>query len=152
MIGRSLRASVDLTGIGARTITIDCDVIEADGGTRTASVTGGYVALVLALHYMKNKKMIDEVPLTRQVFAISGGVVKGCPMIDLQFSEDSIADVDMNLVLDETGKMIEFQSTGEENTFSIDDLSVVYEMAKNAKQEVIDAQNKAIEMGIKKFD
>lgn len=123
LIGRSLRAAVDLTKLGARTITIDCDVLQADGGTRTASITGGYVALALAVKRLLAKGLIRENPLAQAIAAVSVGIVSGSPCLDLPYEEDSRAEVDMNVVMAQPGPggapaFVEVQGTGEHGTFS----------------------------------
>ncbi len=118
LIARSLRASVWPSRLGEITITIDCDVIQADGGTRTASITGGWVALALALEKLQGAGKIKRQPMKREIAAISSGIVKGEIMLDLDYSEDSNADVDLNIAADEQGNIIEIQGTGEKNTFT----------------------------------
>lgn len=122
LIGRSLRSVVDMEKLGERTIWIDCDVIQADGGTRTASITGAYVAMVQAMQWMKGQGMIEELPVTGYVSAISVGIVDGEKLLDLCYEEDSNAKVDMNVVMTDKGEYIEVQGTGEESPFSRDDL------------------------------
>ena len=117
LIGRSLRAVVNLEALGERSVVVDCDVIQADGGTRTASITGGWVALALAIRRMMEFKTLSKNPLTDHVAAISAGVVKGAPLLDLCYEEDSAADVDMNLVMTGSGKFVEVQATGERASF-----------------------------------
>lgn len=130
LIGRSLRACIDLDKIGERTIWIDCDVISADGGTRTTSITGSYIALEIAIKkYLKDKK-IEENPLICKVGAISVGKVEGISLVDLDFKEDSNADVDLNVVMNDNFEIIEIQGTGERDTFSIDELNKFLEDAK----------------------
>lgn len=122
LIGRSLRSVVDMEKLGERTIWIDCDVIQADGGTRTASITGAYVAMVQAMQWMKKQEMIEDIPVTGYVSAISVGIVDGEKLLDLCYAEDSHAKVDMNVVMTDKGEYIEVQGTGEESPFSRDDL------------------------------
>lgn len=122
LIGRSLRSVVDMEKLGERTIWIDCDVIQADGGTRTASITGAYVAMVEAMQWMKEQEMIGEIPVTGYVSAISVGIVDEEKLLDLCYEEDSHAKVDMNVVMTDKGEYIEVQGTGEESPFSRDDL------------------------------
>ena len=121
LVGRSLRAAVDMTKLGERTITIDCDVLQGDGGTRTASITGGYVALVLALKKMETLGQLNDWPLTGQVAAVSAGIVGDVPMLDLCYEEDSSAMVDFNCVMDGQGRLIELQGTGEGRPFTLDE-------------------------------
>src|SRR6187431_3525584 len=125
LIGRSLRSVAKLNELGERTIWIDCDVIQADGGTRTASITGGFVALALALQHMKQKGMIRTIPLSDYVAAISVGVVAGTPMLDLAYEEDSQADVDMNVVKTGDGRFIEVQGTAEGPPFERSELDAL---------------------------
>ncbi len=118
LIGRSLRSVVDMAGLGERTVLIDCDVVQADGGTRTASITGAYIALVDALRYMKKHGRLDSIPVRDYLAAISVGIVDGKPMLDLCYAEDSAAEVDMNLVMTGAGKIVEVQGTAEGDPFS----------------------------------
>lgn len=121
LIGRSLRSAMDLNALGTRTITIDCDVLQGDGGTRTASVTGGFVAAVLAMRKLLNEGALDRMPVSTFVSGISAGIVGGVPMLDLCYEEDSRADVDLNCVMTEDGRIIELQGTGEGRPFSRDE-------------------------------
>lgn len=130
LIGRSLRSVVDMSKLGERTIWIDCDVIQADGGTRTASITGGYIAMVEAMKWMKVEGMIEEIPLTSMVSAISVGIVADEPMLDLCYLEDFDAQVDMNLVMTDKGEYVEIQGTGEESTFSANQLKKLLELGE----------------------
>lgn len=130
LIGRSLRSVVDMAKLGERTIWIDCDVIQADGGTRTAGITGAFVAMAEAMKWMKSKGMIEEIPLTGFVSAISVGVVDGERMLDLCYYEDSKAQVDMNVVMTDKGEYIEVQGTGEESPFTAEDLTELLALAK----------------------
>ena len=118
LIGRSLRSVVDMEKLGERTIWIDCDVIQADGGTRTASITGAYVAMVQAMKWMKDQGLMDQLPVTGYVSAVSVGIVEGETLLDLCYAEDSQAKVDMNVVMTDRGEYIEIQGTGEESPFS----------------------------------
>ncbi|MBU76680.1 MAG: ribonuclease PH, partial [Pseudoalteromonadaceae bacterium] len=140
LIARALRAAVDLKALGENTITIDCDVIQADGGTRTASISGACVALVDALTYMRSKGMINSNPLKHMIAAISVGVYKGQPITDLEYLEDSEAETDMNVILTETGKIIEIQGTAEGEPFSFDELDELLTLAKHSIREIIDVQ------------
>lgn len=144
LIARSLRAAVDLKALGENTITIDCDVIQADGGTRTASISGACVALVDALTYMRSKGMINTNPLRHMVAAISVGVYKGEPITDLEYLEDSEAETDMNVILTETGKIIEVQGTAEGEPFSFEELEQLLSLAKHSIREIIDIQKQAL--------
>ncbi|MBU2883034.1 ribonuclease PH [Psychrosphaera sp. B3R10] len=144
LIARSLRAAVDLTALGENTITVDCDVIQADGGTRTASITGACVALVDAINYMRKENIIKTNPLKHLIAAISVGVYKGTPIADLEYLEDSEADTDMNVIMTEDGRLIEVQGTAEEEPFTFDEMQEMLALAKNAIGELIDEQKKAI--------
>lgn len=144
LIARSLRAAVDLTALGENTITVDCDVIQADGGTRTASITGACVALVDAINYMRKENIIKTNPLKHLIAAISVGVYKGTPIADLEYVEDSEAETDMNVIMTEDGRLIEVQGTAEEEPFTFDEMQEMLSLAKNAIGELIDEQKKAI--------
>ena len=130
LIGRALRACVDMKKLGERTITIDCDVLQGDGGTRTASVTGGFVALSLALHKLVMDGVLPEMPLTNCVAAVSAGIVGDEPMLDLCYEEDSSAMVDLNCVMDDQGRLIEIQGTGEERPFTLDEQRQLVELCE----------------------
>ncbi len=144
LIGRSLRSVTNLEELGERTIWIDCDVIQADGGTRTASITGGFIALVLALERIREKELIKTIPVQDYVAAISVGVVDGNPMLDLAYEEDSRADVDMNIVKTGGGKFIEVQGTAEGAPFDRDALNRLLELAETGIQEMISLQRKIV--------
>lgn len=144
LIGRSLRSVVDLKGLGERQITIDCDVIQADGGTRTAAITGGYVAMYLALQHLFKKKSIRRIPITHKLAAISCGIVSGNVIVDLDYKEDSNAQVDANFVMTDDGKIIEIQSTAEAEPFSQDDFNQMMKISKDAIEELIRLQDGAI--------
>ncbi|RUO38006.1 ribonuclease PH [Aliidiomarina taiwanensis] len=144
LIGRSLRAAVDLSAMGENTIVVDCDVIQADGGTRTAAITGACVALVDALNHMRKNGMIKVNPLKFMVAAISVGIYKGEPVADLDYPEDSAADTDMNVVMTDTGKIIEIQGTAEEEPFSFEEMNAMVELAKHAIRELNDHQQDAL--------
>ena len=122
LIGRALRSSIDLGKLGERTIIIDCDVIQADGGTRTASITGAYLAMELAIEKLIDERKLNEIPIISKVAAISVGKIKNEILLDLEYEEDSKADVDMNIIMNDKGEFIEIQGTGEEATFTQDDL------------------------------
>lgn len=143
LIGRSLRQAVDLNRIGDHQIRIDCDVIQADGGTRTASVTGAYVALVDALNYMVDMDMISEVPTVGHVAAVSVGIVSGEPMLDLCYSEDSVAEVDMNIVM-RNNEFVEVQGTGETSPFNRVQLDKMLDLAVKGIRELVDEQKNAL--------
>jgi ribonuclease PH len=140
LIGRALRSVTNLGKLGERTIHIDCDVLQADGGTRTAAITGGWVALALALKQMVDFRMIAEMPLTQPLAAISVGIVDGAAMLDLCYEEDSRAEVDMNVVMTAAGEFAEVQSTGESRTFTLQQLEQMLELAKNGVAQLIDIQ------------
>ncbi len=148
LIGRSFRAAVDLKKLGERTIWIDCDVIEADGGTRTASITGGFVALFDCLHSMVDKKIIEEMPITNFIAAISVGIVNGEVLIDLCFREDSQADVDMNVVMNSGGEFIEIQSTAEGNTFGKEIFLQMLDKSAKAVGDIVSLQKKILSQKI----
>jgi ribonuclease PH len=144
LISRSLRSVVDLKALGERQIIIDCDVIRADGGTRTAAITGGYVSLFLALTKLKNQGLIKTMPMLAQVAAISCGVVNGSPILDLEYVEDSTAEVDANFILSGDGGIIEVQATGEKRPFSEEEYKQLYELAKKGIADLMRIQNEAI--------
>lgn len=144
LIGRSLRASVNLKKLGEFTITVDCDVIQADGGTRTASITGGCVALVDAIRYLQRNKLIKGDPFKQLVSSVSVGLFKGVPVVDLDYPEDSGADTDMNVVMAENGSLIEVQGTAEKGTFSRDELNAMLALAENAGAQLCDHQREAL--------
>ena len=145
LIGRSLRCAVNLDILGEKTIKIDCDVISADGGTRTASIIGGYVSLVRAVNNYKSDFNITKGIITNQIAAISVGVVKGTACIDLDYIEDSSAEVDCNVVMSNDGQFIEFQSTGEEAKFSKKTILDFIELVEGSMPDIFEIQNKAIE-------
>ena len=140
LIGRSLRAAVDLESLGEHSITLDCDVLQADGGTRTASITGSYIALCLAIEKMLEKKMISKNPIIGQVAAISVGVYEGNAVLDLDYAEDSSAETDMNVVMNEAGGFIEIQGTAEGHAFSGDELNSMLALAKKGIGELVEKQ------------
>ncbi len=144
LIGRSLRAAVDLKALGERTITIDCDVLQADGGTRTAAITGGYVALVDAVRFLKTHKVLKDEPLRRQIASISVGIHQGEPILDLDYSEDSNAGTDMNFVMDDGGGFIEIQGTAERGSFQLEEMLAMAELARSGIKELMAAQNAAL--------
>ncbi|WP_022955278.1 ribonuclease PH [Perlucidibaca piscinae] len=144
LIGRSLRAMVDLRKLGENTITIDCDVLQADGGTRTAAITGGAVALVDALSFLLEKKAIKQDPLLGLVAAISVGIVKGVPVLDLDYVEDVDCDTDMNVVINQHGGIIELQGTAEGKPFSRDETVALLDLAELGVAELVKAQQKAL--------
>ncbi|MDD4879476.1 MAG: ribonuclease PH [Candidatus Omnitrophica bacterium] len=144
LVGRSLRAVVDLPALGERSVWIDCDVIQADGGTRCASITGSFIALADALSWMKKKGMIAKIPILDYVAATSVGIIKGEPVLDLTFQEDSGADVDMNIVMTGGGKFIEVQGTAEGEPFDGEELHKLLELAKKGVGQLIDMQKKVL--------
>lgn len=144
LIGRSLRAVVDLSSLGERTITVDCDVIQADGGTRTASISGGYVALVDALRHLQYQGDIDHDPLTGQIASVSAGVYRGNPILDLDYEEDSNADADMNFVMDDQGNFIEIQGTAESAPITPDNLKQMISLAKGGIEQLIEHQRRSL--------
>ncbi|MFK7973774.1 MAG: ribonuclease PH [Rickettsiaceae bacterium] len=144
LIGRSMRASLDLKALGERQIYIDCDVINADGGTRTAAITGSYVALHLAIRKMLDKRIIRTNPLIAQIAAISCGIYRGEAIADLDYDEDSTAEVDANFVFNQKGNLIEIQGTGEHRDFSQNQLLEMLDLASNSCAELLKAQNKVL--------
>ncbi len=144
LIARSLRAAVDLKLLGENTLTLDCDVIQADGGTRTASITGACVAMVDALTFMRSKGIIKTNPLKHMIAALSVGICDGQPVSDLEYIEDSKAETDMNVVMTETGKVIEVQGTAEGEAFSFEEMSEMLELAKHGLRELFDIQKAAL--------
>lgn len=144
LIGRALRSVVNLDIIGERTIWVDCDVIQADGGTRTASITGGYVALIEALWNMKKKGIVNKIPLRDSVGAISVGIVDGEPMLDLSYEEDSRAEVDMNFVMTGKGLLIEVQGTAEKKPFTKEQFDIMYQYAYKGIKEITRLQKTAL--------
>ncbi|WP_136255736.1 ribonuclease PH [Onishia niordana] len=144
LIGRSLRAAVDLKQLGEFTITVDCDVIQADGGTRTASITGGCVALVDAIRYLQREKKLKKDPLKQLVSSVSVGLYKGTPVVDLDYPEDSRADTDMNVVMTEQGGLIEVQGTAEAGAFSRAELNAMLDLAEGSGAKLFDHQRQAL--------
>ncbi|MBW2537458.1 MAG: ribonuclease PH [Deltaproteobacteria bacterium] len=144
LVGRSLRAAVDLDRLGPRTITVDCDVLQADGGTRVASITGGYVALALAIKRLQKDGLLAEDPSRWPVAAVSVGVIDGEPRLDLPYEEDSRAEVDLNLVLAGTGDIIELQGTAEGAPFSRDQLNALLDLGWRGIEQLCDIQTEAL--------
>ena len=144
LIGRSLRAAVDLDALGERSVLVDCDVIQADGGTRTASITGAYVALAAALHQLVQFSTLKKSPLADSVAATSVGIVAGEPLIDLDYEEDSRADVDMNIVMTGSGKFVEVQATAEHHSFDDSQLSRLIELARHGIRELTEIQKQVL--------
>jgi len=147
LIGRSLRAVTDTKALGERQVRIDCDVIQADGGTRTAAITGGYIALYLALTNLVSKQVLPRVPLSDQVAAISCGIYKGYPVLDLDYSEDSSAEADCNFVLTGTGGIIEIQATAEKEPFSPSIFDELTDLAKCGVAELVRLQKTVLDLG-----
>ena len=145
LVGRALRAAVDLKKLGERTITIDCDVLQGDGGTRTASVTGGFVALSYACWKLVEEGVIPEMPITTCVAAVSAGIVDDVPMLDLCYEEDSSAMVDLNCVMDDQGRLIEIQGTGEGRPFTLAEQQKLLELCAKGIQELQAIQKSVLE-------
>jgi len=144
LIGRALRSVVDLEALGERTITLDCDVIQADGGTRTTSITGAFVALALAVDKLDSQQPFERYPLTDFLASVSVGVVDGRPLLDLNYEEDSNAKVDMNVVMTGSGQFVEVQGTGEEQPFSRAELDRLLELAEGGIRYLIERQREAL--------
>ncbi len=140
LIGRSLRAAIDLRALGEHTITIDCDVIQADGGTRTAAITGGYVAMEDAIRHLQQKGRIRKDPVHGFVASVSVGIYQGVPVLDLDYAEDSAAETDMNVVMNDAGAFIELQGTAEGHAFRMDELMSMIGLAKNGITTLIERQ------------
>ena len=144
LIGRSLRAITDLEALGERSVTLDCDVIQADGGTRTAAISGAYVALAIAMQRLTDSGALKENPLHGQVAAVSVGIYRGVPVLDLDYEEDSDAETDMNIVMNDAGHFIEVQGTAEGHAFTDDEFGAMLGLARAGIAQIIDAQNEAI--------
>jgi ribonuclease PH len=144
LIGRSMRSAVDLTKLGSRTLWVDCDVLQADGGTRTAAITGSYVALALAIRKLQTEQKLATNPLVNSVAAVSVGIVKGQPLLDLRYIEDVAAEVDLNLVMTGAGDFIEVQGTGEEATFSETQLQAMLALGRSGVQQLLALQQAAL--------
>jgi ribonuclease PH len=144
LIGRSLRAVVDLRALGERTLTIDCDVLQADGGTRTAAITGGYVALSLASRHLERRGDLRTSPIHGQIAAVSVGIFDGAPVLDLDYREDSDAETDMNVVMNEAGGFVEVQGTAEGHAFKRDELDRLLDLAAAGIGELLAAQTDAL--------
>ena len=145
-IGRSLRSCVHMDALGENTITIDCDVIQADGGTRTASVTGACVALVEAFRWMEKRRLVKKFPLKFLVASVSVGMYKGEPVLDLDYAEDANAETDMNVVMTEHGEFVEVQGTAEGNPFHMNDLNSMLGLAQKGIQELITKQKRLLDL------
>ena len=145
LIGRSLRAAIDMEALGERTLTLDCDVIQADGGTRTASITGAFVALNDAINFLLAKKRIKKSPLIGMVASISVGIYNGTPVLDLDYDEDSSAETDMNVIMNNAGAFIEVQGTAEGHAFHRNELNSMLDLAHKGISELFDTQRQAME-------
>ncbi|MDT8386647.1 MAG: ribonuclease PH [Thiogranum sp.] len=148
LIGRSLRAVIDMKKLGERTITIDCDVIQADGGTRTASITGGFVALADAIQKMVADGIVNENPLVGSVASVSVGIFKGTPILDLDYAEDSNAETDMNVVMTDEGHFIEVQGTAEGHPFTEGEMNQMLALARKGIAELTEQQQKVLEQQV----
>ena len=144
LIGRSLRAAMDMKALGENTITVDCDVLQADGGTRTASITGGFVALSIAVDYLMKTQRIKKNPLHGQIASVSVGIFNGQPVLDLDYAEDSQAETDMNVVMNEAGHFIEVQGTAEGHAFRKEELNAMLELAENGIRHLLEKQRAAL--------
>ncbi len=144
LIGRSLRACVDRGALGERTITLDCDVLQADGGTRTAAITGAYVALVDAVRWLQKRKEISKDPIHGAIAAVSVGVYRGVPVLDLDYAEDSDCDTDMNVVMNDGGGFIEVQGTAEGHAFRRDEMNALMDLAEAGIAQLLEAQRAAL--------
>lgn len=149
LVGRSLRAAVDMSKLGERTITIDCDVLQGDGGTRTASVTGGFIALSLACQRLVEEGVLGSSPIRHFVTGVSAGIVGEHPMLDLQYSEDSRAQVDLNCVMNELGEIIELQGTGEGRAFTVAEQQELLRLCAKGNRELLALQREALKGGAK---
>ena len=144
LVGRSLRAAVDMKKLGERTITVDCDVLQGDGGTRTASVTGGFIALSLACRKLVADGVLEQSPVIHFVTGVSAGIVDEQPMLDLQYSEDSRAQVDLNCVMNEEGRIIELQGTGEGRAFTVEEQQTLVRLCAKGNRELLDIQREIL--------
>jgi len=144
LIGRALRTTIDLEKLGERMILIDCDVIQADGGTRTASITGAMIAMKLALNKLVEQKSLKELPLKNHIAAISVGILNGEVILDLDYEEDSVAEVDMNVIMTDKGEFVEIQGTGEESTYTHKQLILMLELAKSGIEKLITLQKEIV--------
>jgi len=144
LIGRSLRAVLSLEELGERSIVVDCDVVQADGGTRTASITGGYIALVDAIGRLQNEKSVSNNPIHGMVASVSVGIFRGLPVLDLDYIEDSEAETDMNVVMNDAGAFIEIQGTAEGHAFRMDELNTMLEQAREGIAQIIEKQREVL--------
>ena len=147
LIGRALRSAVDFEALGERTVVIDCDVLQADGGTRTASVTGGYVALAEAVAALQRRRLLSQSPLHGFVASVSVGIYRGIPVVDLDYAEDSDAETDMNVVMNEQGHFVEIQGTAEGHAFRMEELEAMLGLARSGIAAVIEIQRAALGQG-----
>ncbi len=145
LIGRSLRAVIDRSALGERSITVDCDVLQADGGTRTAAITGGYVALTLAVRQLIERGELSQSPIHGQVAAVSVGLYEGTAVLDLDYAEDSVAETDMNIVMNEAGGLIEIQGTAEGHAFLRSELDQLLDLAGSGIEQLLQAQRAVLE-------
>lgn len=152
LIGRSLRSVVDLHALGERTITLDCDVIQADGGTRTASITGSFVAMTMAIHKIAEQHKLAVFPITDFLAAVSVGVVQEEPVCDLNYEEDSQAKVDMNVIMTGSGKFVEVQGTGEESPFTRDELNQLLALGEQGVKQLVELQRSVLGVVVNKID
>ncbi len=145
LIGRSLRAVIDLNALGERTVTLDCDVLQADGGTRTASISGAYVALSMALESLQRTRQLKQNPMHGQLAAVSVGIFSGTPVLDLDYAEDSSAETDMNIVMNDAGAFIEVQGTAEGHAFHRQELNQLLDLAATGIQQIMHTQSATLE-------
>ncbi|MET3353794.1 ribonuclease PH [Xanthobacter autotrophicus] len=144
LIGRSLRSVTDLVALGEKQITLDCDVLQADGGTRTAAITGAWIALYDCLSWMRQRSMVKEIPLKDHVAAVSCGIYNGTPVLDLDYAEDSVAETDANFVMTGTGGIVEIQGTAEKTPFSQDELLGLLSLARSGVEKLVGLQKLAV--------
>ncbi len=144
LIGRSLRAVMDLETLGARTVTLDCDVLQADGGTRTTAISGAYIALMMAIENLLARGTLDQSPVHGQVAAVSVGIYKGRPVLDLDYAEDSAAETDMNIVMNDAGAFIEVQGTAEGHAFRRNELDALLDLAAQGVKSIMEAQTSSL--------
>ncbi len=144
LIGRSLRAVMDLETLGARTVTLDCDVLQADGGTRTTAISGAYIALMMAIENLIARGTLDQSPVHGQVAAVSVGIYKGRPVLDLDYAEDSAAETDMNIVMNDAGAFIEVQGTAEGHAFRRNELDALLDLAAQGVKSIMEAQTSSL--------
>jgi len=144
LIGRSLRAVMDLESLGARTVTLDCDVLQADGGTRTTAISGAYIALMMAIESLTTRGELDQSPVHGQVAAVSVGLYKGRPVLDLDYAEDSVAETDMNIVMNDAGAYIEVQGTAEGHAFRRNELDALLDLAAQGVKSIMEAQTSSL--------